>query len=79
MVLEITNEESKRTSDSDVCTLRELLDELSESVPVFTINYHTLERTSAMKDGKNLRRSVLSRFVRLESTLSSQCSFRLIP
>ena len=51
VVLEITEEDSKKTSDSDKCSLKELFDELSETVADFTVNGHTMEKPSAVAAG----------------------------
>ena len=58
VVLEIQSENSKATSDSELCTMRELLDELSETVSEFTINCHDLKKPKVGdSEGHGLRAS----------------------
>lgn len=63
VILEIANEESKATTDADRCSLRDLLDELSEEVGEFSINNHTFEKPSTVKDQpQGAETNVLCRF-----------------
>lgn len=51
MILEITEQESKKTSDAERCSLKDLIDELHETVGDFTINCHSMEKPSAVSKG----------------------------
>lgn len=55
VVLEIPEENSKQTTDADKCTWRELIDEITETIPDITINGHVLEKPSAVQEGMCLR------------------------
>ena len=58
MVLEIPEENSKQTIDGEKCSLRELIDELSQTVSDFTINCHDLVKPSAVGDNSDCLRGV---------------------